>query len=76
MEFQAIKTSEAPLREALADSKMRLAVGFGAVVLCTVAMYTVLFMPTYATRQLGLSASGAFLASFLTGVIQVALIPW
>ena len=76
VEFLATKTSQTPLREALADSKTRLAVGFGAVVLCTVAMYTVLFMPTYATRQLGLPASGAFMASLLTGVIQVVLIPW
>ena len=38
-------------------------------------MYTVLFMPTYATRQLGLPASGGFLASLLTGAIQLVLIP-
>ena len=38
-------------------------------------MYTVLFMPTYATRQLGLPATDAYLASLLTGIIQVGLIP-
>ena len=38
-------------------------------------MYTILFMPTYAARQLGLPGSVAFLASFLTGVIQVIFIP-
>jgi len=50
-------------------------IALGTVVLCTVAMYTILFMPTYATRQLGLPASGAFLATLLTGAIQVVLIP-
>ena len=75
VEFKAAATSAAPLREALSDTKRRLLISFGAVVLCTVAMYTVLFMPTYATRQLGLPASGAFLASLLTGIIQVVLIP-
>jgi MHS family proline/betaine transporter-like MFS transporter len=74
-EFQSTQVSEAPLREALADGKNRLLIALGTVVLCTVAMYTILFMPTYATRQLGLPASGAFLATLLTGAIQVVLIP-
>jgi len=74
-EFRAIKTSERPLQEALAGAKSRLVVAFGAAVLCTVGMYTILFMPTYATRQLGLPAAGAFAAGFLSGVIQLALIP-
>jgi MHS family proline/betaine transporter-like MFS transporter len=47
----------------------------GVVVLCTVSMYTILFMPTYAVRQLGLPASGSFLAALLTGSIQIAFIP-
>jgi MHS family proline/betaine transporter-like MFS transporter len=75
MEFRSMQVSSSPLREALSDSKRRLLVSLGAVVLCTVAMYTVLFMPTYATRQLGLTASGGFLGGLLTGVIQVMLIP-
>ncbi len=75
MEFRSTQISKAPLREALSESKKRLLIAFGTVVLCTVAMYTILFMPTYATRQLGLPASGSFLASLLTGAIQVVLIP-
>src|SRR5713101_1431304 len=75
MEFRSTQISKAPLREALSESKQRLLIAFGTVVLCTVAMYTILFMPTYATRQLGLPASGSFLASLLTGAIQVVLIP-
>jgi MHS family proline/betaine transporter-like MFS transporter len=75
MEFRTTPVSKAPLREALLDSKYRLLISFGVVVLCTVGMYTVLFMPTYATRQLGLPPVGGFLASLLTGVIQVMLIP-
>jgi MHS family proline/betaine transporter-like MFS transporter len=75
MEFQSTPTSKAPLREALAGSKIRLLVAFGTVVLCTVATYTVLFMPTYATRNLGLPASGSYMATLLTGAIQLVLIP-
>ncbi len=75
VEFKTAKASSSPLREALADGRWRIFISFGAVVLCTVGMYTILFMPTYAVRQLGLPGSGAFFASFLTGVIQVIFIP-
>jgi MHS family proline/betaine transporter-like MFS transporter len=75
IEFRSTKISKAPLREALLDSKLRLLISFGVVVLCTVGMYTVLFMPTYAIRQLGLPPVGGFTASLLTGVMQVLLIP-
>jgi MHS family proline/betaine transporter-like MFS transporter len=75
IEFRSTSTSGAPLREALLDSKTRLLIAFGAVVLSTVAMYTILFMPTYATRQLGLPVSGSFIAGLLTGTIQMLLIP-
>jgi MFS transporter, MHS family, proline/betaine transporter len=75
VEFRSALTSKAPLREALSDSKTRLVIAFGTVVLCTVATYTVLFMPTYATRNLGLPVSGSYLASLLTGAIQLVLIP-
>jgi MFS transporter, MHS family, proline/betaine transporter len=75
LEFKTLKVSASPLRETLSNSKLRLLASFGAVVLCTVGMYTILFMPIYATRQLGLPAAGAFSAGLLTGVIQVTLIP-
>ena len=75
LEFRTTQHSKTPLREVLSDSKKRLLISFGTVILCTVAMYTVLFMPTYATRQLGLPAAGSFMASLLTGAIQMVLIP-
>lgn len=75
LEFRTTQHSKTPLREVLSDSKKRLLISFGTVILCTVAMYTVLFMPTYATRQLGLPVAGSFMASLLTGAIQMVLIP-
>ena len=75
IEFQSTQISRTPVRRAFADSKTQLLISFGTVVLCNVAMYTILFMPTYATRDLGLPASGGFMAGLLTGVIQVVLIP-
>ena len=74
-EFQSLKDRRAPFMEALSDSKIRLLVSLGAVVLCTVVTYTTLFMPSYATRQLGLPEAGSFLATMLTGAIQIVLVP-
>ena len=54
------------------DANARVA---GAVVLCTVLIYTTLFMPGFAIRQLGLPQAGSFLATLLTGAIQIVLVP-
>ena len=76
MEFKTMQPSASPLKEALSDGKKRLLVSLGVVALCTVSMYTVvLFMPTYATRQFGLTTSVGFLGGLLVGIIQLALIP-
>jgi MFS transporter, MHS family, proline/betaine transporter len=75
MEFKSVKISETPLREALTANSNALFIGFGLVVLTTVATYTVLFMPGYAVRQLNLPASGSFMAALLTGAIQLVLVP-
>ena len=74
-EFKGAAISPAPLREVLAVSKERLLISFGVVVLSNATMYMVLFMPTYAARQLGLSASSGFIGGLLTGVVQVLLVP-
>lgn len=75
-EFRSTHVRRAPLREAFLEGKKRLLISFGAVVLCTVAMYTILFLPTYAVRQLGLPASGSFLATLLNGSLQMVPFPW
>jgi len=75
VEFRSTLVRAAPLREALATGKERMLIATGIIVLCTVSMYTILFMPTYAVRQLGLPSSGSFLAALLTGSIQMVCIP-
>ncbi len=74
-EFTSSETSAAPLRETFVDAQKMLAIALGSVILCTVAMYTILFMPIYATRQLGLPASGSYIATLITGAIQLVLLP-
>jgi MHS family proline/betaine transporter-like MFS transporter len=75
MEFKSAKKSETPLQETLTSNTSALFIGFGLVVLTTVATYTVLFMPTFAVRQLGLPAAGSFVAALLTGALQFVLVP-
>jgi len=75
VEFQSNLPRKTPLREALSGGKTRMLIAAGTVVLCTVSMYTIVFMPTYAVRQLGLPASGSFLAALVTGSIQIVCIP-
>jgi MHS family proline/betaine transporter-like MFS transporter len=75
VEFRSMQRSKAHSRVTLKGGKLRTLISFGLVVLCNVGMYTVLFMPTFATRQLGLSASDGFVAGLLTGGIQLVLIP-
>ena len=74
-EFAATTPTAAPLRELVADQKQRLLLCLGIVVAGSVVMYTILFLPTFAVRQLGLPPSGAFLAGLLTGAIQFTVIP-
>jgi MHS family proline/betaine transporter-like MFS transporter len=74
-EFVLTSPADAPLRELVAGQKHRLLLCLGVIVVSTVLMYTILFMPTFAIRQLGLPPSGAFLAGLLTGAIQVGVIP-
>lgn len=70
-EFLAIETAERPLSETFANQKQRLVLAIGAVVVGTVASYLILYMPTYAVKQLGIPASAAFSATIATGVVQM-----
>lgn len=74
-EFLAAETTQTPIRDTFASQKTRLFIGMGIVVLGTVATYLVLFMPTYAIKQLKLAPSVAFTAISLVGVIQLVCSP-
>ncbi|MGI4802259.1 MAG: MFS transporter [Janthinobacterium lividum] len=74
-EFQAATPAEAPIQSALATQKGRMLAGMGLIVLATVSAYTMLFMPTFAARQLGLPPSAGFWATLLFGTLQFLLCP-
>ncbi|VVE54651.1 MFS transporter [Pandoraea fibrosis] len=67
---------KSPVWEVLATQKSRLLVSIGALVLTTTANYMILYMPTYATKQLGLPPSQGFIATLVTGFVIMTLTPF
>lgn len=74
--FMAAKPSTAPVLEVLAEHRSRIVLAAGVIVVSAVTIYMLLFMPTFAIKQLGLPPSVAFLGSLLAGTIHVVLIPF
>lgn len=74
-EFLAAERTETPLADTFTHHRTRLVLAIGSVVLGTVATYLILYMPTYATKQLGIPPSAAFAAILITGVVQFIFSP-
>jgi MFS transporter, MHS family, proline/betaine transporter len=74
-EFERVEKSASPVRELLASQKARVLVSIGSLVLTTTANYMLLYLPTYASRQLGLAASSGFIATLVAGCIVMVLTP-
>lgn len=64
-----------PLRNTIKEQKTRVLLSFGLVILTTIGSYTLLFLPSYAVRQLGIAAAYGFTATLLMGFIQLSLTP-
>ena len=74
-EFQSIQVSRSPVRDVLSSFKSGLLIAVGLVTFATVAIYTLVFMPTYCVQYLSLSLSDGFQTSLITGIVQVVLVP-
>jgi MHS family proline/betaine transporter-like MFS transporter len=74
-EYRAATPATSPLQTALAGQKLRMLIGTGLIVMVTVSAYTMLFMPTFAIRQLGIPASAGFTATLIFGALQFVLCP-
>jgi len=65
-----------PVRETFTDNKMRLLLAIGIYVLVTASSYViVLYMPTFAIKQLKLAPSLAFGGTLLIGAMQMFACP-
>jgi MHS family proline/betaine transporter-like MFS transporter len=74
-EFRGETRETSPLREALTRHKANIAIAVGVVILATVGIYVMLYMPTYAVRQLQLSQRDGFFASLVAGAALFVLTP-
>ncbi|WP_118182992.1 MFS transporter [Paraburkholderia phosphatilytica] len=75
-EFEQAEKVSSPVRTVLATQKAGVLVSIGSLVLTTSANYMLLYMPTYASRQLGLAPSSGFIATLTAGFIMMTLVPF
>ncbi len=68
-EFEAQQVVHAPLAQLFAHQWDRLLMCIGIVVLSTSSNYIILYMPTYAIRQLHLPQTLGFIATMLGGIL-------
>lgn len=68
-EFEEQGPSHAPLRQLFATQWDRLLLSIGVVVLSTSSNYIILFMPTFAIRQLHLPQTLGFIATLVGGIL-------
>jgi MHS family proline/betaine transporter-like MFS transporter len=74
-EFVSGAPQQRPFRALMEQDSARVFVAIGLIVFGTAAIYTIVFMPTFAARHLGLSMPASFLAASLTGILQLVLVP-
>ena len=74
-EFSAVKPHRAPLGDFVKQAKARFLVATGSIVVATAAIYTLIFMPTFAVRELGLPLTGGLAATLASSAVQVLVIP-
>ncbi|MFP3243207.1 MAG: MFS transporter, partial [Paraburkholderia sp.] len=74
--FKEAKPEESPVSAVFARQKSRMLLAIGTLVLSTGTSYVILYIPTYAVRQLHLPESFGFIAAALTGAILTFVTPF
>lgn len=74
-EFRETGATQAPLRELLGQQWDRLILTVGVVAASTSSQYLLVYMPTYAIRELGLPQSTGFTAALLAAALQTIMVP-
>ncbi|MBI0325470.1 MFS transporter [Burkholderia plantarii] len=74
--FRETKSEKYPVGTVFAHQKSRMLLAIGVLVVSTGTSYVILYIPTYAIRQLNLPDSFGFMATMLTGAILTFLTPF
>jgi MFS transporter, MHS family, proline/betaine transporter len=75
-EFRAAPPPRAPLSDLIATQWQRLLLVIGAVVISTSSQYMLLYMPTYAIRELHLPQYLSYAAAFAAAALQTVVVPF
>ena len=75
-EFAEKKETKVPLVELFANHKRGIFYNIGAMVLSTSVTYSIIFMPTYATKFLGLSGSIGYGGTLISYAVLTVLTPF
>src|SRR5271168_2122868 len=75
-EFLEAGGAAAPLRDLFVNQRDRLVLTVGAVAASTGSQYILVYMPTYAIRELGLPQSTAFTAAVAAAALQTVVVPF
>jgi MFS transporter, MHS family, proline/betaine transporter len=68
-QFLIIEAARTPLREVLVHQPSRVLLAIGIAIVSNSSNYLILYMPTYAIKQLSLPPSSGFIATLLGGII-------
>jgi MFS transporter, MHS family, proline/betaine transporter len=74
-EFRTVMPVRAPMRELLTTQWDRLLLVIGTVIISTSSQYMLLYMPTYAIRELHLPQYLSYLAAASAAALQVLAVP-
>jgi MHS family proline/betaine transporter-like MFS transporter len=74
-EFLDAGQTRAPLRDLFVDQWDRLLITIGAVIASTSSQYILVYMPTYAIRELHLPQSAGFIAAVAAAALQTVVVP-
>jgi len=75
-EFLQAETQRSPLCDLFVKQWDRLLLAIGAVVVSTSSQYLIVYMPTYAIKELGLPQSLGFTAAVLAAALQTLAVPF
>ncbi len=75
-EFVSAGAAQAPMRELLVHQWDRLLIAIGAIVISNSSQYMIVYMPTYAIKELHLSQSVGFTAAVLAAALQTVVVPF
>ncbi|WP_411730955.1 MFS transporter [Paeniglutamicibacter sp.] len=75
-EFMQSEKEHAPLKTLVVNHYGRLLAGAAVIGVATISVYMILYMPTFAVKNLGIPATAAFLGGVVAGLIVLVGVPF